>query len=81
MDLEKLAPLRPFASVLGILAFVALFKYLADHPKYSKFKSVQTLKKLENPTRQDKIYILKVLVGVSAAILVPPILIIAFTEN
>jgi hypothetical protein len=69
MDLEQLlAPLRPFASVLSIFLFIALFKYLGTHPKYSKHKLVQNINK--EPSRQDKIYFLKVFFGVSAVILV-----------
>jgi hypothetical protein len=37
--------------------------------------------KLENPTKQDKIYIVKVVVGISAAILIPLIAIIVFFEG
>lgn len=70
MDLEQLAPLRPFGFALSIFLFIALFKYLASHPKYSQFKLVKTMEKLENPSRQDNIYILKVFVGISAVILV-----------
>lgn len=81
MDLEKLAPLRPLGFVLTIVLFTALFKYLASHPKYSQFKVVKTMEKLENPSKGDKIYILKVFVGISALILIPLILIIAFTEG
>ena len=81
MDLEQLAPLRPFASVLGILLLMALFKYLASHPKYSQFKMVKTMEKSETTSKGDKIFILKVVVGISAVILVPLILIIVFTEG
>ena len=81
MELEQLAPLRPFGFALSIFLFIALFKYLASHPKYSQFKFVKTMEKLENPSRGDKIYILKVVVGISALILIPLILIIAFTEG
>jgi len=38
------------------------------------------MEKLENPSKGDKIYILKVVVGISALILIPLILWIAFTE-
>ena len=81
MDLEQLAPLRPFAFALGILVLVSLFKYLQSHPKFSQSKSVQTMAKLENPSKQDKIYILKVVIGISAAILIPLITIIVFFEG
>ena len=70
MDLEQLAPLRPFASVLSILLFIALFKYLGTHPKYSKYRLVQNLNLNKEYSRQDQIYILKVFVGISAVILV-----------
>ena len=70
MELEQLAPLRPFGFALSIFLFIALFKYLASHPKYSQFKLVKTMEKLENPSKGDKIYILKVVVGISAIILV-----------
>ncbi len=80
MDLEQLKPLRPFVSVFGILAMVALFGYLKSHPKYSQMKSVKTLERLENPSRGDKIYIFKVVVTISLFILVPLILMIAFTD-
>jgi|688.fasta_scaffold1313636_1 flagellar biogenesis protein FliO len=81
MDLEQLAPLRPVVFVLSLVLIMALFKYLQSHPKFSQFKPVQTMAKLENPTKQDKIYIVKVVVGISAAILIPLIAIIVFFEG
>ena len=42
---------------------------------------VKTMEKSETTSKGDKIFILKVVVGISAVILVPLILIIVFTEG
>lgn len=80
MDLEKLSPLRPFASAIGILALMGIFGYLKSHPKFSQMKSVKTLERLESPSRGDKIYILKVVLIISSIFLIPLILLIAFAD-
>ncbi len=80
MDTELLNHLRPVAFVLGITAMMGIFGYLKSHPKFSQMKSVKTLERLENPSRGDQIYILKVVVIISSVILIPLILMIALSD-
>ena len=75
VDLEKIALsiLRIALFMISLALFAALSAYLRSNPKYSKLKSVQVLERLENPSKKDNIYILKVVVWISA-----PILLIVF---
>jgi uncharacterized membrane protein YdcZ (DUF606 family) len=78
MELEQLKPLTPVAYVIGISLFLALFKYLKSHPKYSQLKSVQTMERMENPSKQDTIWLWKLFGGIFGAFVLVMVIVIVF---
>ena len=78
VDLEQLKPFRFLAYGIGISLFLALFRYLKAHPKYSQLKSVQAMERLENPSRQDTIWLWKLFGGIFGAFVLVMVIVIVF---
>jgi hypothetical protein len=82
VDLDQLRPsLTPLAYVIGIPLFLALFKYLKAHPKYSQLKSVQAMERMENPSKQDKIWLWKLFAAIFVVFLLIIFILIMFSPD